>query len=411
MVRPAMSEPNASEIPPPEATTPSVVEAMLERPISDVVRFVLQCVRLWPLALVAPWRVGRAARSGSADLPPPFAWLVLMLFAAGVSLRLFFAIEATPGEIELSLTHELGRAIGEVSLMNAVLLTLPCVLLCAVLSRLASRLLGAAPRIADDGVMRCACYALGWQAGLVAIGFATPIAMELGGMEPTGRWNGVFNQGLVVLITLGGVWGGLLLGPAVAQRLRTVTRMAVPVGSVVAAATTLPLAITCLWVLGQSANLSDAAAIADARQQRAWFGELDVDVLRVERGPRVAKRPSLIVTVAYTSRSDRLLIAPRIEKFISTADAAPLAIVDSSLDYLPDRAILIEPHATRVAEYTVESAGPLLSAAEASKPGNVAFELPFYRRETDGGFVEGRAELYLPRGELVASFGAAGQLR
>lgn len=408
-----MAEPKTSVTPPREPREPheTIVESMLERPVAEIVRFVMRCVRLWLTALVVPWRVGAAAIERNEKLPPPFAWLVLTLFAAGVSLRVFFSVEAAPALVEEGFADDLRRAWGEVSLTHAVMVTFPCVLVCALAARLASRICGGAPRLLEDDIVRNACYALGWQAGLAAVAFVVPIGMELLGMEPTGRWNVAFNQSLLVLVTLGGLWGGLLLGPAVASRMKMPLTIRAPLGFGGAVLVSAPIAMVSFWLLGQSVDLRAAAAIADARQQRAWFGELDVDVLETCAVRTLDGEPRLAVTIAYTSRSDRLLIAPRVELLKPADGGATLAVIDSSLDYLPDRAVLIEPGGTRVAEYTLESTGPAISAAEAAKPGGYAYDIPFHRREADGGFEQGVAKLYLPRRELVASFGPTTQRR
>ncbi|MEO1496361.1 MAG: hypothetical protein AAFV43_04345 [Planctomycetota bacterium] len=373
---------------------------MLDRPVAEIARFVLGCSRYWAHGLVAPWATANATLRGAGPAPPPYAWLVVMLFAAGVALRVFFAVEATPGMVELSFTEELRRAFGEVSLTHATILTLPCVVLCVAGARLASRLLRGAPPVSRDGVVHGACYTLGWQAGLLAFSFVAPIGMELLGMEPTGRWNRAFNQGLLVVTTLGVLWGGLLLGPAVADRVRGRTTWRVVCGFVGALLVSAPLATASLWVLGQSVDLTEAARVADARQQRAWFGELDIDVLTARSLGRDGR---VQLTLAYTSRADRLLVVPRFERLIAAEGDGPFRVIESSLDYLPDRAMLIEPGLTRVAEYTIASDAPAMSPAATDRPGNVAYEVPFHLRETDGGFVQGRAKVYLPRVVMVAS--------
>ncbi len=162
-----------------------------------------------------------------------------------------------------------------------------------------------------------------------------------------------------------------------------------------------PVLVASLWTLGQSVDLRAAQQIAEARQHRAWLGDLDVDVLASEPLPNGLGKERHRLKIAYTSRSDRLLIVSRESEFTPQDEPAArrFRVVESSLDFLPDRALLIEPGETRVAEYTVEPQPALIGAAPGL--GNLAYRVPFHRREADGGFLMGEGALYAPR-EMAA---------
>ncbi|TWT46732.1 hypothetical protein Pla111_18330 [Botrimarina hoheduenensis] len=374
---------------------------MLDRPIAQGVRFIVQSVALWPLGLVLPQRLGRQAVTADDALPPPFAWLVLTLFVAGLTLRLFFAIDATPLSEAASLYADLRDALANVSLMYATMLTAPCVLLTAGAAWLLSRVLGSKVPVDHDPIVRAACYAIGWQAGLVTVLFSAAIVAQLTGYEPTGQSNGLFNQALIVGVSVALLWGALILAPAIAQQIRPQTAAAEMFGWIAGLVWMVPVATLTLLLLGQSVDLRAAADRAEARQARAWFGELDIDVLSATPIPATKTPPRLQLTVAYTSRSSALLVVPRVTELLPERAGPQLRVIDSSLDYLPDRALLIEPGETRVAEYTIEPTGDV-SAQERSPLGSVsmgstAYLTPFYRREADGGFIDGRAKLWAPR--------------
>ncbi|QDT70771.1 hypothetical protein MalM25_37270 [Planctomycetes bacterium MalM25] len=372
---------------------PSAVRTMLDRPVAQIAAFVTGCVAFWGRATVRPWRTGSKACTSPETAPPPFAWLVTALFTTGVALRVFLAIEAIPPSPEVTLLGDLRMAIGEVSLTGAVLITLPCVLIIALPVTALSRVLGSGRRPDDDPLVAAACHAFGWQFGAVALALAVLIVMQLAGMEPTGRLNDELNAVGPYLIGLIVLWGALLVAPALTRA----TNDSVFGGVAIGLLGTAPLFFVALWSLGQSVDLQAANGLKEARRQRAWFGDLEVQVLASDPLPKLLGAERHRLRVAYTSHSDRLLIVPSESEF-APADASAgcrYRIVESSLDYLPDRALLIEPGQTRVAEYTVEPQPGLTGTAP--EPGNVSYRVPYHRRERDGGFLRGEGELHAPR--------------
>lgn len=381
----------AGEAPPPNE--PSAVRTMLDRPVAQIATFVTGCVRFWLRATVHPWRTGSGARTRPETAPPPFAWLVTTLFMAGVALRVFFAIETIPPSPEVTLLGDLRTALGEVSLTGAVLITLPCVLIIALPVAALSRALGSERRPDDDPLVAAACHAFGWQFGAVALTLAVLIVMQLAGMEPTGRLNDELNAVGPYLIGLIVLWGALILAPALTHTANRGVIGGVAIGLV----GTAPLFFVALWSLGQSVDLHAANQLKEARRQRAWFGDLEAQLLASDRLPMVLGAERRRLRVAYTNHADRLLIVPG-ESELTPADASAgrrFRVVESSLDYLPDRALLIEPGQTRVAEYTVEPQPTPIGATHGS--GNMVYRVPYHRREADGGFLQGEGALHAPR--------------
>lgn len=396
----------------PEATPPDgAVESMLDRPAAQVAQFVAASLTLWARALLKPWAVGRDIAAQSAWLPPPFAWLVLELFAAGVALRVFFAVQSVPASVEFSLLDDLRSGLGEVSLMSATLPTLPCVLIVALGARWVGSSFGCPDRIDADRFVSAACYAVGWQSGLVFVAFVGLIAMQLAGMEPSGQMSDEVDAAAPYAVAFMVLWGALLMGPTGRSLLpeRTTVPALAAIASVILVAG--PLSLFAIWTLGQSVDLRAADRIADSRQLRAQFGELGINVLETHSVEGLPQRRQLVI--AFTSRSDSLLVVPRpetlpllsMQSVLMRSEGTPvevdpsgeaIRVVDSSLDYLPDRSLLIEPGATRCAEYTIEipSDSPLSGATVKS---SAPFGVAFHRREPDGRFEKGVATLYTQR--------------
>lgn len=385
------------------------VESMIDRPVGQAIAFLAWSLMFWGRACWRPWRVGREIAAGSPDLPPPFAWLVASLFVAGVCLRLLFAMLAVPATAEASLLDDLRQALGDVSLMDATLLTLPCVAIVALSVRIVSMALGGSGRFDSDRLIAAGCYAIGWQFFLLALVVVVLIAMEMAGMEPGGEMIDEVESMLPYLGVFLFLWGAMLLAPTLGGRLPGLGWVNAAVATTTAVLLTVPLLLVAVWTLGHSIDLKAADRLGSERTQLAWYGELDADLL--EAAPLEGFPGRFRLTVAYTSRSKRLLVIPRLESmaallersvlmshegvgYLPDPDRSPLRVVDSSLDYLPDRALLVEPKATRIAEYTIALDD---AAEEAPKPGNAPFAVTYYRRDDDGGFLSGIAPLWAPR--------------
>lgn len=375
----------------PHVLEEGAVETMFDRPVAQLARFVGACVVLFFRALWRPWRIGREAADGALPTPPPFAWLAATLFTAGVTFRLWFAIEAAPVH-EVSFIADLRMAVGELSLPRVLMITLPCVLMVALCAALFSRILGSAPRLDEDTLVTAACYALGWQFTTVALFFGCLIMMLMSRLESPGSLNDELNQGLPVVVLLAFTWGALILAPVMRRRLRGSGYWAWPVGLIGSGCFTAPLFITTLWVLGQSVDLHAAIQMAEARQERQWLGGLRVNLIDA----RENQDGSVEMTVAYTSLSDHLLVVPRARVFEPETRGRHFKVLESSIDWLPDRALLVEPSETRIAEYTLESVPtPPVNLPEGiHQP--IAYTTAYYLREPDGGFLQGLAKFYPP---------------
>lgn len=395
----SLSTPSCEPNEPPQ---PGAVESMLDRPVAQTVAFVADSFGFWGAASLRPWRVGCKAVGTPRKAPPPFAWLVATLFVAGVSLRVFFALNAAPAADSTLLFDDLRTALAEVSLTGSVLVTLPCVLIVALATRCLSWVLGPVEPWSEDRLVSAACHAVGWQFGVVALAFASLVALQVLGCEPTGRLNHLLNQLLPWVVGGTLLWGALLLGPSIADKL-SVEGWSATVGGVFAALVFLaPLTTGALWTLGQSVDLRQAARVADQRQQRAWFGDLGVYVLSNRRVDGFDERSTL--TVALTNRTEQLILLPREEKLVplkqvstgphqADRDAPALRVVGTSLDYLPDRALLVLPGATRVVEFTVET-NPELRGPSGSDRSVRSYGVSYFRRDDDG-FVRSLASLPL----------------
>lgn len=396
----------ATDAPPPPE--PSAVRTMLDRPVAQIAAFVSSCASFWLRALIHPWRAGRDACARPETAPPPFAWLVTMLFVTGVGLRLLFAIAAVPPSDNLSLLGDLRTALGDVSLTGAVLTTLPCVLLVALPAIAISRLLGVCRPPDDNPLLAAACHALGWQLGCVTLFIGAMIALRMAGMEPFGKSGDEIEAGLPYLIATMIIWGALILAPSIFQR--TEANLAVGVGACLLI--TGPLLMTTLFCLGHSVDVQAADKIANARQLREMVGDLHLRVLESEPLESGMGKERHRLKVVYTNLSERLLIVSRQSEFTPQEGvvARRLRVVESSLDFLPDRALLIEPGQTRLAEYTVEPQAGLIGAT-LGVVGNLAYRAPYHRREPDGDFLQGEAQLYTPREAALPRIGQTPLLR
>ena len=386
----------------PPLPEPSAVRAVLDRPVAQIAAFVSLCVVFWARALFHPWRTGREAFNRPESAPPPFAWLVTMLFVTGISLRVLFAIASVPPSANVSLLSDLRTALGDVSLTGAVLTTLPCVLIIALPA------IAISGRPDDDRLVAAVGHALGWQFGCVTLLVAAMIAMQLAGMEPFGGHGDEVEAALPYLLGTMILWGVLILLPAI-FRLTDANRA---VGAGAGLLLTGPLMLAALWILGQSVDVQAADRIANARQLHDFIGDLHVKVLQSEPLENGLGKERHRLKVVYTNLSQRLLIVSRESEFTPQegTTARRLRVVESSLDFLPDRALLIEPGQTRLAEYTVEPQ-PGLIGATLGGVGNLAYRAPFHRREPDGGFVQGEAALYAPREAALPRIGQAPLLR
>lgn len=385
------------------ASPGGAVVSMLDRPVADVVRFAGQVVTTWLTGLLDPWRLGRGAAAGGAGLAPPFAFLIVLLFTTGVSMRLWRAMEAVPLADDTSLLADLRVAVGEVSVSSAVLLTLPCVLIVAVGARLLSLAFGGRGRFDEDRVVAASCYAVGWQAGVLTWLHAAFVAMQMAGYEPAGSMNDEINLAAPWVALFVTVWGGLIVTPALRDRLPTGRWWPTPLSLVAAALVTATTFVGAFGTLTASADLTAAAKLRIKRQYDQWIGELQVNVLNarplVEAEPEGAPRFEL--TLACTNRSERLLVVPA-PREIETATPYAEKLGPATLRITPvagepavSADLVIEPGATVVARFEVERVGAPARRSERLLDG-WPYAMPYHRRDPDGQFFRGEGLLWAP---------------
>ena len=374
------------------------VETMLDRPVAQVARFVGASLVFFLRGFYQPIRIGFDVARETTITPPPFAWLVGALFATGVTFRLWFAMMEVPPHVDESFIDDLRTAIGDLSMTRVLLITFPCVLMVALGAALFSRMLGRKPRLDRDTMVTAACYAVGWQFCIVAMFFGLLIMVNVcwryyyGGMEEISL-NDELNAGIPIVLLIAFIWGPMILTPVMRFRLPGHGVLTWPAGFVASAIFTAPLFVSTMWVLGQSVDLHAAAAIAQARQDRIWFGDLDADVLSTREHSNELRYE---IVVAFTNRADRMLILPRSKELLPKQHGRLFRVVECSLDNLPDRSLLIESSETRVVEYVLELQPTMPLDSNANGYGNPGYAITFFRREPDGGFLQGEAILRLP---------------
>ena len=300
-----------------------------------------------------------------------------------------------------SLVEDLRVAVGDVSLTQAMLMTFPCVLLVAGGMRVLSLVLRGPKRFEDDGLVGAACYAVGWQAGSVACIATVFVLLQVVGMNPVDTLFEVVNRygNFVALLVM--VWGGLILAPSLRGRLPVRRRWPMPVAltaSVVVAGAAL---LGSMGTLMATADFGVAARARLDREADALFGDLQVDVLSAVPvdGESMEEAERFVLTVAYSSRAKGLLVVPPQEELsppeevLEKVGACRLRVIGSSLDGLPDGAMIVEPGATRVARYTVELDVP---GDEPHERRDMVYRLAYHLREADGFFTEGEALFRAP---------------
>ena len=284
---------------------------MLDRPVADVARFAVSFVATWVRGLLDPWRLGRSIASGAKGLAPPFAFLVVGLCALGMLMRLWRPLSAMPMHSVSSFVADFRVALGEVSVTHVVFATLPCVLVVAGGARLMSVLNPIRrPSFTNDRLVAAACYAVGWQAGFAALLMAVVVALEVAGSEPNGQMNDEVNDAAPWLALWAVAWGVLIVAPSVQQRLPQ-RWWATPVALMACVALSVGLLGASMGALHSNIDLKSADELHSKRLYDQWIGELQVNVLEtrpLEEADSGAERFEMLV--AYTNRTERLLVAP-----------------------------------------------------------------------------------------------------
>ncbi|MEM6655907.1 MAG: hypothetical protein AAF596_08905, partial [Planctomycetota bacterium] len=226
------------------------------------------------------------------------------------------------------------------------------------------------------------------------------------------------------------LWSVLIVAPAVKRRQASGSWWAAPSSVITSAVVVVAISAASLQLLGRSIELGDAAKLGlerefaaiqaelegdDLAQGELWRRALQADVLQTRSlAPGVLGEDRFELTVAYTNRTDQLIIIPRQERFaprkwFRAFPARNYRVEASSLDSLADRALLIEPWQTRVAEYTLRldrTATPV--GAVSPSEGSTPYRVSYYFRDSFDALYKRETILVPPREIAALRLGDAG---
>ncbi len=375
-----------------------LVTNMLDRPVADVVRFSGRLFQTWFRGLIDPWRLGKHILYRPNTLAQPFAFLVVMLFSVGVAMRLVRAIRDVSFLEDGTIKNDLHLALGDVSLMNAVLATLPCILVVHLGAWLFGKLMQLISGRKQFQLHTAVCYAVGWQSGAITALMALVVVLQLYGYEPTGQMTDEFNDLIPYVAVLVFLWGSLILLPTIFSYFdKKVWWKSLSLSGMAMLVSTLFL-FGGMATLKMNTDLSTVTRVRMERQLDRWTGDLQIN--------RIATRPlekpnSFEVTLVFNNRTDRVLVVPFPSDIISDEKARisrgkhVVKVISSSWDSLPGRTIVLEPKQTVAASFEMQ-----LTQMEPPKHPNendLGFKLTYHlRNPLESVLAKKEAYFFLP---------------